>query len=100
RGAVDLRAQGDAGRVLRPPRRGRRRRDASLLDARYGRSGSDALRAPDLRADGGRLAPSGARPEGDAIEPGLGEEARSQAQVRGLDDAPRFPLSHHVSYRT
>src|SRR4029077_5983195 len=64
-GAFDLRAQRDAGRVLRPPRNGRQRRDAPLLDARDGRGGSDALRAPDLRADGGRLAPSGARPEGD-----------------------------------
>jgi dihydrofolate reductase len=38
-----------------------------------------------------------ARPEGDTIESGLGEEARSQAQVRGLDDAPRFPVEQHAS---
>src|SRR5262249_38100653 len=62
-------------------------------------AGRDAIRAPDLRADGGRLAPSGARPEGDTIESGLGEEARSQAQVRGLDDAPRFPVEQHASRR-
>src|SRR6516162_7782783 len=87
-GAFDLRTQRDAGRVLRPPRNGRQRRDAPLLDARDGRGGSDALRAPDLRADGERVAASGARPEGDTVEPGVGEEARSQAQIRGLDDAP------------
>src|SRR5215472_19161217 len=53
-GAFDLRAQRDAGRVLRPPRRGRRRRDAPLLDPLDGLGGRDAIRAPDLRADGGR----------------------------------------------
>jgi hypothetical protein len=57
-------AQRDAGRVLRPPRNGRRRRDAPLLDPRDGRGRSDALRAPDLGAYGGRLAP---RPEGDTV---------------------------------
>src|SRR5215831_15615394 len=98
-GAFDLRAQRDAGRVLRPPRNGRQRRDAPLLDARDGRGGSDALRPPDLRTDGGRMAPSGARSEGDTVEPGLGEEARSQAQVRGLDDAPRLPVEQHASRR-
>jgi hypothetical protein len=45
----------------------RQRRDAPLLDPRDGRGGSDALRAPDLRAYGRRLAPSGARPEGDTV---------------------------------
>src|SRR5262245_29816566 len=78
---------------------GRQRRDALILDARDGRGRSDALRAPDLRADGGRLAPGGARPEGDTVEPGLGEEARSQAQVRGLDDPPRLPVEQHASRR-
>src|SRR5579859_7241963 len=91
-GAFNLRTQRDAGRMLRPPRRGRRRGDAPLLDAPDGRGGSDALRAPDLRTDGGRLAPSGARPEGKTLGPELGEEARSQAQVRGLDEAPRLPV--------
>src|SRR5262249_58596358 len=80
-------------------RRGRKRRDAPLLDAGDGRRGSDARRAPDVRADGGSLAPSGARPEGDTVEPGLGEEARRQAQVRGLDDAPRLPVEQHASRR-
>src|SRR5436189_5938229 len=47
----------------------------------------------------GRLAPNGARPEGDIVEPGLGEEARSQAQVRGLDHAPRLPVEQHASRR-
>src|SRR5690349_9690660 len=69
----------------------------SLLDARDGRGGSDALWAPDLRADGGRLASSSARPEGDTVEPKLGEEARSQTQVRGLDDAPRLLVEQHAS---
>src|SRR5215813_7965248 len=55
-GALDLRSQRFVLRMRRPPRRGRQRRDAPLLDARDGRGGSDALRAPDLRADGGRLA--------------------------------------------
>jgi len=27
----------------------------------------------------------------------LGEEARGQAQVRGLDDAPRLPVEQHAS---
>src|SRR6476646_2477042 len=98
-GNFDVRAQRDAGRMLRPPRRGRRRRDAPLLDACDGRGGSDAVRAADLRDDGGGLAASGARPEGDAGEPELGEEARSQAQVRGLDDAPRLPMEQHASRR-
>lgn len=41
----------------------------------------------------------GARPEGDSVKPGLGEEARSQAQVRGLDDAPRLLVEQHASRR-
>ena len=84
--------------MLRPPRRGRKRRDASLLDARDGRGGSDALWAPDLRADGGRLASSSARPEGDTVEPKLGEklEAKPKYVVSTTRRDFSWNNTHHV----
>ena len=82
-GAFDLRTQRDPGRLLRSPRNGRRRRDAPRLDARDGRGGSDALRAPDIRADGGRLAP--------ARDPKAARSSRDWAKK--LDAKPKYVVS-------
>ena len=83
---------------MRPPRNGRQRRDAPLLDASDGRGGSDALRAPDLRADRGRLAPSGARPEGDTVEPGPAKKLEAKPKYVVSTTRRDFPWSntHHV----
>jgi dihydrofolate reductase len=97
-GALDLRAQRDAGRVLRPPRNGRQRRDAPLLDARDGRGGSDALRAPDLRADGGRLAPRAQDPKATPSNRNWAKKLEAKPKYVVSTTRRDFPWSntHHV----
>ena len=65
---------------------------------RDGRGGSDALRAPDLRADGGSLASSGARPEGDTLEPGLANKLEAKPKYVVSTTRRDFPWNntHHV----
>ena len=98
-GPPDLRAQRDAGRVLRPSRGDRGRRAARLLHAADGRSRGDAVRAHHLRADGERLAGGGARREGAARDAGVGAQAGGQAEVRRVGLAPRLPVEQHLPRR-
>src|SRR5688572_21782645 len=99
-GTLDLQPQRHPGRLRRPPRGNRRRRDARLLHPPHGRGRGDAVGPRHLRDDGELLA--GGRPrrrEGAAGAARVGGQAGGQAEVRGVVDAKGLPVDQQPPHR-